>query len=1110
MSKCKNINKSKSPNILGLQFIIILLFFAFNATKVCGDAIELTNKEVKLKNDSALISFNFKHIAGMNIENVDIMAHYPDDSFSISRYLPKALRKKLLKDKSGKVSFSVPLKYFPRSRKCEFLLKTESSSDDTNRVFSIKDSRCGARIKGLEVSDVELKFRFRYISGMGGPLVKSGLVNKNLKRLMVCLRTKTDITSGMSYWFRWDFCILTFDTENKVSLQRLYNRKWQTLATKKFNYVDGKWHTVTFQIKGKEYSADIDGKLKLSAVEDENFSKKGAIAFTVFDAGFWIDDLKVTDLATGKLLFRDDFERDELGNGVKWGLNTTGGPPFANVDDPDALMHVQRETITDETLIGSITVPKMDRNIPSLPTVEVKKYGAGVRMTINGKPILPLIYSFSSTSYQPLLDDGYKVVGDMYDNGMRLFAPYFSSQMIWNSDRTINFELFDKTMRRLATACPEGYILPRLMIYPPRDFADEDRIKTGRRVNDPLQNFERKTYRFTASLASKEFREAYISAIRQTIEHIRKQPYRDRFIGALILGGGFEGSWANVGGGGNNIIYIDISPALIKAFSEYSLKKYGSVEKIKKAWNMPGLDIKNIPLPGLEERTSSDVAGFRDPSKPQSRWVTDFLDFYGQINDRSQLIPIFASINDIYPGGFFGTFRSASHYARFGAQNMKYGTKLLDVPSFKFTQGCLNYRDRKNGGVSFYTNPFAESMRIRGKLNLGEADIRTHRATCRRHKVHREKSAYDTIQSMWREFGRMILAEGRGYWYFGSSRTAGWWDDKELLDAIKHQEKIGNAAINTDLKDENISKILLVMDNYSWRYFGATPEALTNITDKTRVGFEFIKPVDDLSLFNHLAMLRMGAPINFIMVEDFRKMDLDQYKFFVFPSSFYCDKKMRERIKKLVENGAAVLFFFGDGIVNGENSSLENMRELVNMKIRTAPVGTLQAKTVKTDNILCKDIKPGTLIGNPMAKWHRFYVDDPTATVLARYRNGKPALTVKKVGKGNIIYSALTILPTAFYRNAAKLAGVHVYSDANEALYASKRFLVVNTAAGSSGKRHFSLPEKAPAVYEVISGRLLGKNVDAFSDKLTEKQTAIYYLGNNPEFIKAIKKSAIK
>ncbi len=1078
------------PRIIHIMFQILIACFVIN---VSASDFDISNSKTKINGETATVSFDFKRPTGIKVESVNLIAACKDDTFGISRLMPETVKNALLNDASGNVSFNVPIKYFPRGQNCEFKLKTNLVSGKPNRVLQIKDSRAGLVLKDIQGSDLEIKLRFRYIGDMGG--------SNDLKRFMICLRTETGVCWGR--WPKWKFCMLDFLNGKDVKLERIHLRKWQCLGKAPFSYSDGKWHNATFRIKGKQYEANIDNRIKLSGVESENFSSKGGVGLGVFQAGFWVDDITVTDLSLNKVIYEDNFEREKIIWGKRWKTKASGNPSFGNVDDSDAVIFIKNETRVVEAKLGSVQIPPLNQNAPSLPNVEVKQYGAGVLMEINGKPFLPLAFSAGDPAYTPLNEDSYAVMGKMYKRGLRLYMPLFKKQMTWNANNECNFKSFDQTIRRMLLACPESYILPRFLIPPPLNLPKGDFLRSGLGLND--KNY---TQLHSASLSSKDYRKAYCHALKKFIEHIKLQPYRDRIIGTYFIGGGYESNWGQVYGKGG--LYIDVSPVMAKSFSAYAIKKYKTPEALRTAWGMPALDVNNIPVPGLEHRTLSDIAGFRNPSKPTSRWITDFFEFYGTESVRNMLLPSLNNVQDFWPGGFFGACVSRSHYASFGAQNMQDAQDTLcDHPAFKFAVGVMHYAERKNGDVSFYTNSMEESLRLRGKLSIGEVDMRTHRA---RPSGHREASAYDTSQTMWREFGRLALVLGQGLYYFGSSRSGSWWDDEDILDTLQHQIRIGKTAIKAKIEDANIAKVLVVMDNYSWKYFGSTPERLKGIDEKSKymIGNSWIKSslVRDLAHIMHNKIMRMGAAKNYIFYEDFLEKDMNQYKLFIFPSTFYCDKKARKRIHALVENGATVMFFFGAGIVNGANSSLQNMSELLEMNIAVAPPGKLEAKIVKNNHPLCLGINPGTVVGNKRAEWHRFYIDDPTATALACYDDGKVAVAVKKLGKGNIIYSAVPILLPAIYRDAAQVAGAHVYSDQDEALYASKRFLVVNTSDKSAGERNFKLPEKVPAVYEVISGRLIAKDVDHFKDELKDKETVIYYLGKNQQFIEAIKSNA--
>jgi len=74
----------------------------------------------------------------------------------------------------------------------------------------------------------------------------------------------------------------------------------------------------------------------------------------------------------------------------------------------------------------------------------------------------------------------------------------------------------------------------------------------------------------------------------------------------------------------------------------------------------------------------------------------------------------------------------------------------------------------------------------------------------------------------------------------------------------------------------------------------------------------------------------------------------------------------------------------------------------------------------------------------------------------------------------------------------AQQAGVHVYSDALEPLYANGRFLAAHTRDG--GERTFRLPRKCVRVTELFSGQVVAENTDMFTTRLAAPDTVLYRL----------------
>ena len=137
-----------------------------------------------------------------------------------------------------------------------------------------------------------------------------------------------------------------------------------------------------------------------------------------------------------------------------------------------------------------------------------------------------------------------------------------------------------------------------------------------------------------------------------------------------------------------------------------------------------------------------------------------------------------------------------------------------------------------------------------------------------------------------------------------------------------------------------------------------------------------------------------------------------------------------------------------------------------------------------------------------VASWHRFYLDDPAAEILARYADGKPAMAVKRLGKGAIVYSAVPLTLPQMYRNIARYAGVHLYLDTDDALYADGDFVMIHTL--TAGAKQVRLRQPAAEIREVFTGETAGRNTAEFTVNLPSKHTAVYYVGADPAFLQRL------
>jgi hypothetical protein len=101
----------------------------------------------------------------------------------------------------------------------------------------------------------------------------------------------------------------------------------------------------------------------------------------------------------------------------------------------------------------------------------------------------------------------------------------------------------------------------------------------------------------------------------------------------------------------------------------------------------------------------------------------------------------------------------------------------------------------------------------------------------------------------------------------------------------------------------------------------------------------------------------------------------------------------------------------------------------------------------------------------------RFWGDDAGAKVLGRLAGlDRPGLLVKEQSGWTSVYSSAPILPAALLRNIARAAGCHIYSDANDVVYANENFITVYSP--TEGARTIRLP-RAARVIDLMENKTL-------------------------------------
>jgi hypothetical protein len=129
------------------------------------------------------------------------------------------------------------------------------------------------------------------------------------------------------------------------------------------------------------------------------------------------------------------------------------------------------------------------------------------------------------------------------------------------------------------------------------------------------------------------------------------------------------------------------------------------------------------------------------------------------------------------------------------------------------------------------------------------------------------------------------------------------------------------------------------------------------------------------------------------------------------------------------------------------------------------------------------------------------HVEDPDAVTLGQvvYALGrcKPGFVVKtfkeRGAAWSSVYMATPDIPAPVLRGVARFAGVHLYNEDGDVLYATPELLSVHTVAG--GPREFRLPSRVDVVYDLFLRKVVARKTASFKVDLPPASTTLWFTG---------------
>jgi len=718
----------------------------------------------------------------------------------------------------------------------------------------------------------------------------------------------------------------------------------------------------------------------------------------------------------------------------------------------------------DEGVCAVDIVPRK----PGSVTSSVKPHRGVPTLFINGRPHNGMAYA----AYGPSV----KVFRDFTEAGVDLYsfsatpteAGYGLSRTAWTAPDAYDFSQLDERAMMVLEANPQAYIFPRLYLHAPKWWSEQhpdDLVRYDPGDGKPVP-FIHSGGKLTPSWASEAWRRDTIAGLRHLIAHVEASPYADRVVGYHLASGSTE-EWMMWGA--NERQWVGYSPANVARFRQWLTARYRTDAALRKAWGNEAVTLATATIPLKAQRAAAQLGSLRRPEHEQA--VIDFYLYHSDLV--ADTIAVLAkAVKDatkrrLIVGVFYGyVLQLCGEQRQQNAGHLALG-KVLACPDVDFLCSPTSYAFRQVGGAG--TSHFMSllgSVQLHGKLWFNENDIRTSLAPGKVGGWGKPADIAGDLLQQDKELAN-ALVNGAAQWWFDVGRNR--YDAPALMRRIGELTRTASAA--RPLDHSPADEMALVVDERS----------LCHLRVGDRLGREL--------LLGQLPELhRAGAPVGHYLASDLAR--LRRHKLLIFPTSLAPSAADRKALDALKGDGRVLVFLYAPGLYRDGKLDESAMTDLTGIQLKLATEPTRLRVTLRPGHALTKGIE-GTHYGPDRPVSPVCVADDPQAIVLGTLPDGRPGLVVKKHAGWTAVHSAAPLLPAALIRRIAESAGVHLYIDTPDVVWACRDLLAVS--AHQPGTRTIRLPRKA-TVHDLYKAGTLAAGAESFKADFLAKQTRVFAL----------------
>lgn len=585
------------------------------------------------------------------------------------------------------------------------------------------------------------------------------------------------------------------------------------------------------------------------------------------------------------------------------------------------------------------------------------------------------------------------------------------------------------------------------------------------------------------SFASEKYRSDARYAVGHFLDHCLKAPYAHKIAGFVVVNG-YTAEWQHYGSqsaAGENRLF-DYSRPFRQGFLKFLAENYPDIPEEQRM--VPKIQSRlarngSVFLPEAGRRLN--IACNEYLSKIMADSLCDIVRFTKQKVGPDRLV-----------GTYYGyPFEHANMRwcVNLGGHNAL--KQVLDMPELDFILSPPSYTVRNLGDCGEDMKPFA-SITAAGKLSIIDDDTRTHLIPFS--DFFQTFTAHHTRQILRRNMGRTLCRM-----------------EPLCLYALTYGIEFRSNAIAADIRTFETLASFALADGIQ-----SSPEIAVVISERANFPLTYEKEqipqeprqlygpdgnvivttrntqilTGELLSYQRSRLAKIGAPVDYILAEDIARVAERPYKLWIFLNAFNPDETFVKTVETLRRKKNTLLWVYAPGVFLNGKPAPGLMTKLTGMNFirRDAPIE------------LVARFPDGHLMGSRDRTAPTFHpLPENSSTAIASWNSdiGHIAIARKKEGPSVSVFSGVVHLSPKFLRTLAEEAGVHIYADRDDILYANSAFISFHAAA--AGRKTLRLPEAADIV-DAFSGKILASGVKTWTFQARLHDSFLFYIGDSSSF----------